>query len=124
MSVFYQPAVLGALTLPNRILMAPLGRARAHEETRQPLPRVVTYYQQRASAGLIISEATHVSAESVSRPGGSAIHHNAQVQAWLPITEAVHAAGGRTLNTPDEASFDVGGDQGYIDYPFLQAVAH
>ena len=95
MPSLYQPAALGDLTLPNRILMAPLGRARSHEQTRQPLPRVVTYYQQRASAGLIISEATHVSAESVSRPGGSAIHDTAQVEAWLPVTTAVHAAGGR-----------------------------
>jgi N-ethylmaleimide reductase len=75
--------------------MAPLGRARAHAETREPLPSVLTYYVQRATAGLIVSEATHVSAESVSRPGTSAIHSDAQVIAWKRVTGAVHAAGGR-----------------------------
>lgn len=94
MSLF-QSASLGNLTLANRVIMAPLGRARADEHNRQPLPRVVTYYRQRASAGLIISEATHVSAESVSRPGCSAIHDDAQVEAWKPVTAAVHAEGGR-----------------------------
>lgn len=94
MSLF-QPGRLGTLELANRLVMAPLGRARSDVDTRQPLPRTVTYYRQRASAGLIVSEATHVSAESVSRPGGSAIHDDAQVQAWQPVTEAVHAAGGR-----------------------------
>lgn len=94
MSLF-SSAPLGHLTLANRVVMAPLGRARSDEQTRQPLPRVATYYRQRASAGLIISEATHVSAESVSRPGGSAIHDDAQVEAWKPVTAAVHAEGGR-----------------------------
>lgn len=94
-SLLHSPAVLGKLNLPNRIVMAPLGRARSDKETREPLPRVITYYRQRASAGLIISEATHVSAESVSRPGGSAIHDDAQVEAWKPVTAAVHTAGGR-----------------------------
>ncbi|TWH75916.1 N-ethylmaleimide reductase [Azomonas agilis] len=93
MSLF-QPAQLGAFKLRNRILMAPLGRARSDKELRIPLPRVATYYQQRASAGLIISEASHVSPYSVSRPGGSAIHTEAQAQGWKPVTAAVHAAGG------------------------------
>jgi len=93
-SLLHQSATLGNLSLPNRIIMAPLGRARSDKETREPLPRVITYYRQRASAGLIISEATHVSAQSVSRPGGSAIHTDAQVEAWKPVTAAVHAAGG------------------------------
>jgi N-ethylmaleimide reductase len=75
--------------------MAPLGRARSHPETREPSPSVVTYYRQRASAGLIVSEATHVSAESVSRPGTPAIHSEGQVVAWRRVTEAVHGAGGR-----------------------------
>ncbi|KQQ56012.1 alkene reductase [Pseudomonas sp. Leaf127] len=94
MSLF-QPGRLGSLDLANRVVMAPLGRARSDVENRQPLPRTVTYYRQRASAGLIISEATHVAPESVSRPGGSAIHDAAHVQAWQPVTEAVHTAGGR-----------------------------
>ena len=94
-SKLLSPLRLGALTLPNRVIMAPLGRARADLETREPLPRVVTYYVQRASAGLIISEATHVAPESVSRPGTAAIHNARQVQAWRQVTDAVHAAGGR-----------------------------
>jgi len=88
------PARLGPLTLANRVVMAPLGRARAHERTREQLPRAVTYYAQRATAGLLVSEATHISPTSVSRPGGAAIHTAGQVQAWQPITGSVHAHGG------------------------------
>jgi N-ethylmaleimide reductase len=91
----FEPLRVGAVDLPNRIVMAPLGRARAHAETRQPTPSVATYYAQRATAGLVVSEATHVSPESVSRPGTSAIHDDAQVAAWARVTAAVHAAGGR-----------------------------
>ncbi len=86
---------IGGLTTPNRVVMAPLGRARAQEPTREQLPRAVTYYTQRATAGLIVSEATHVSTSSVSRPGGAAIHSRGQVAAWQPIIESVHEAGGR-----------------------------
>lgn len=94
MSLFASTRI-GSLELPNRIVMAPLGRARSEEPTREPLPRVVTYYTQRASAGLIVSEATHVSPDSVSRPGGSGIHSAGQVEAWKKVTQSVHAAGGR-----------------------------
>ncbi len=94
MSLF-QPGELGEFSLANRIVMAPLGRARADERSRAPLPRVATYYRQRASAGLIVSEASHVAADSVSRPGGSAIHSEEQVEAWKAVTAAVHAEGGR-----------------------------
>jgi N-ethylmaleimide reductase len=86
---------VGAIELPNRVIMAPLGRARADVQSREPNASVVTYYVQRASAGLIISEATHVAADSVSRPGTSAIHSEGQVQAWRRVTDAVHDAGGR-----------------------------
>jgi N-ethylmaleimide reductase len=95
MSLLTQPIRVGALDLPNRVLMAPLGRARAHAQTREPTRSVQTYYVQRATAGLIISEATHVSAESVSRPGTSAIHTSGQIDAWRSVTDAVHAANGR-----------------------------
>lgn len=90
----FQSGSLGDLELANRILMAPLGRARSDKQSREPLPRVSTYYRQRASAGLIVSEATHVSPYSVSRPGGSAIHTEAQAKAWAEVTAAVHEAGG------------------------------
>jgi N-ethylmaleimide reductase len=75
--------------------MAPLGRARASAATREPTESVVTYYRQRASAGLIVSEATHVAADSVSRPGTAAIHTDGQIAAWRKVTSAVHEAGGR-----------------------------
>jgi N-ethylmaleimide reductase len=91
----FEPLRVGTLTLPNRVVMAPLGRARADAINRQPTASVARYYAQRASAGLIISEATHVSPNSVSRPGSPAIHDDAQVAAWWRVTEAVHAAGGR-----------------------------
>ncbi len=94
MSLF-EPLQVGALQLPNRVVMAPLGRARANAATREPTTSVVTYYRQRASAGLIVSEATHVAADSVSRPGTAAIHTQGQVLAWQRVTSAVHDAGGR-----------------------------
>jgi N-ethylmaleimide reductase len=77
--------------------MAPLGRARANPASREPTASVVRYYVQRATAGLIVTEATHVSADSVSRPGTSAIHSEGQVVAWRAVTDAVHAAGGRIV---------------------------
>ena len=91
----FQPGRIGSLDVPNRIVMAPLGRARNQVETRAPQDRAVTYYRQRASAALIISEATHVSPASVSRPGTGAIHSEEQVVAWRRVTNAVHQAGGR-----------------------------
>jgi len=93
----FSPLRVGALTLPNRVVMAPLGRARADVERRTPTASVCTYYAQRATAGLIVSEATHVSPDSVSRPGTAAIHEEAQVEAWRRVTDAVHAAGGRIV---------------------------
>lgn len=91
----FNPIRVGSLELPNRIVMAPLGRARNEPASREALARSVTYYVQRASAGLIISEATHVSATTVSRLGTGAIHTDGQVAAWQAVTTAVHAAGGR-----------------------------
>jgi len=94
MSLF-QPLTLGSLVLPNRVIMAPLGRARGTPASREPTPLVADYYVQRASAGLIISEATHISADTVSRRGTTAIHTEGQVAAWRRVTDAVHEAGGR-----------------------------
>jgi N-ethylmaleimide reductase len=70
----FQPGRIGSFATSNRLVMAPLGRARNDVLSREAQARGVTYYVQRASAGLIISEATHVSAFSVSRPGTGAIH--------------------------------------------------
>ena len=91
----FEPGRIGHLALSNRIVMAPLGRARNDPDTREPGALSVEYYVQRASAGLIISEATHVSPGSVSRPGTGAIHTAGQIAAWRRVTEAVHQAGGR-----------------------------
>ncbi|MBO9708892.1 MAG: alkene reductase [Caulobacter sp.] len=91
----FSPQRVGALDLPNRIVMAPLGRARGAPASREPTALVAQYYAQRASAGLIVSEATHISAETVSRRGTTAIHTEGQVAAWSRVTDAVHASGGR-----------------------------
>jgi N-ethylmaleimide reductase len=91
----FEAGRIGDLSTPNRIVMAPLGRGRNAEPRREALSRAVLYYAQRASAGLIISEATHVSASSVSRPGTAAVHSDGQVVAWRKVTTEVHAAGGR-----------------------------
>lgn len=93
----FQPVTLGQINLPNRIVMAPLSRARADIVTRTPLPRMAIYYAQRATAGLIITEATHVSTDSVSRPGGAAIHTIIQGEGWRQVVRAVHEAGGRIV---------------------------
>ncbi|MBM0742049.1 alkene reductase [Phormidium sp. CLA17] len=90
----FTPIQVGALTLPNRIIMAPLTRARAGVE-RLPNALMKEYYVQRATAGLIISEATQISEQAsgwVETPG---IHTAEQVKGWKTITDAVHAAGGR-----------------------------
>jgi len=93
MSLF-SPVALGELRLANRIVMAPLSRARADATSREAVARMAVYYGQRASAGLIVSEATHVSPYSVSRPGGAAIHSEAQMSSWRHVTKAVHERGG------------------------------
>jgi N-ethylmaleimide reductase len=90
----FSPLKIGALTLPNRILMAPLTRCRA-EDGHVPGPLMAEYYAQRASAGLIIAEAT------MAMEGNSAfwrepgIYSQAQVEGWKRVTDAVHAKGGR-----------------------------
>jgi N-ethylmaleimide reductase len=93
MSLF-RSGKLGDFDLPNRLVVAPMGRGRSDKGSRQPLPRVASYYAQRASAGLIIAEGTHVAAESLGRPGTSAIYNDAQTDAWRTVTTAVHDAGG------------------------------
>jgi 2,4-dienoyl-CoA reductase-like NADH-dependent reductase (Old Yellow Enzyme family) len=88
------PIRIGALDLPNRVLMAPLTRSRATED-RVPTDLMLEYYVQRASAGLIISEATCISPLSVGYERTPGIWSNEQVAGWRRITDAVHDAGGR-----------------------------
>lgn len=92
----FQPLNLGAITAPNRIIMAPLTRGRATAEG-VPTPIMAEYYRQRASAGLIISEATGISREGLGWPSAPGIWTDAQTEAWKPVTEAVHQAGGRII---------------------------
>ena len=94
MPTLFDPLALGALTLPNRILMAPLTRCRAGTR-RVPNPLMRTYYAQRASAGLILSEATSVEPMGVGYPGTPGIWSADQVAGWKQVTTAVHEAGGR-----------------------------
>ncbi|NER78642.1 MAG: alkene reductase [Leptolyngbya sp. SIO1D8] len=88
------PIQVGRYKLPNRIVMAPLTRNRAGEGN-VPRDIHVTYYTQRASAGLIITEAAQVSPKGLGYPNTPGIHTPAQVAAWRRVTEAVHQKGGR-----------------------------
>lgn len=88
------PYKLGDLELPNRTVMAPLTRARAGVE-RIPNGLMKEYYAQRASAGLIISEATHISEQGIGWVQTPGIHTDEQVKGWRLITDAVHDRGGR-----------------------------
>ena len=92
----FDPIRLGAIEAPNRILMAPLTRGRATRE-HVPTPIMVEYYTQRASAGLIISEATGISRQGLGWPFAPGLWSTEQVAAWRPVTEAVHEAGGRIV---------------------------
>ncbi|MDB6144539.1 MAG: NADH:flavin oxidoreductase [Pseudomonas sp.] len=94
MPSLFDPLHIGALTVPNRILMAPLTRGRATRE-HVPTELMIEYYAQRASAGLIITEATGISQEGLGWPYAPGIWSDEQVQAWKPVTDAVHQAGGR-----------------------------
>ncbi|MGP5036133.1 alkene reductase [Brachybacterium alimentarium] len=96
MSVLTTPLDLGELSLPNRIIMSPLTRARTGDE-RVPSELTAEYYTQRAGAGLIISEATSVSPQGVGYHGTPGIWSDEQVAGWRLVTDAVHAAGGRIL---------------------------
>lgn len=93
-SNLFQPLQLGAITVPNRIFMAPLTRCRAGEG-RVPTSLNAQYYSQRASAGLIISEATVISERGIGYPNTPGIYTGAQVEGWKKVTAAVHEADGR-----------------------------
>ncbi len=88
------PTQLGSLSIPNRVLFAPLTRVRADAEN-VPGELMVDYYRQRASAGLLIAEATMVAADALAWPHQPGIHGTAHVAGWKRVTDAVHAAGGR-----------------------------
>jgi len=90
------PIALGAIHAPNRMLMAPLTRGRADTHA-VPTPIMIDYYRQRATAGLIISEATGISRIGLGWPYAPGLWSDAQVAGWRPVTAAVHEAGGRIV---------------------------
>ena len=92
----FDPIKLGAIEAPNRIVMAPLTRGRAGPGF-VPNELALDYYRQRASAGLIISEATGISQEGLGWPSAPGLWTDAQVEGWKPVTDAVHQAGGRIV---------------------------
>lgn len=89
----FEPMALGTLHLANRVVMAPMTRSRATQDSL-PTDVMVEYYRQRAGAGLVISEGTVVSAQGVSYPRVPGLYSREQVNAWKPVTDAVHEAGG------------------------------
>lgn len=95
MSILLDPIKIGDLILPNRIIMAPLTRSRAIGGGRVPNALMAEYYAQRASAGLILTEATAVTPKGVGYADTPGIWSKEQVAGWRIITDAVHAAGGR-----------------------------
>jgi len=90
----FSPIRLGPCDLPNRAVMAPMTRNRAGPG-EVPTPLMATYYAQRASAGLIVSEGTQITPQGQGYPGTPGIFSKAQVDGWTQATTAVHAAGGR-----------------------------
>lgn len=92
----FQPLRLGAIEAPNRILMAPLTRGRS-EPGSVPGELMVEYYRQRASAGLLITEATGISVEGLGWPAAPGIWSAEQVAGWKKVTAGVHQAGGRIV---------------------------
>ena len=97
MTTLFDPIKIGAFELPNRIIMAPLTRARAIGPGRVPNALMTEYYVQRASAGLILSEATSVTPMGVGYADTPGIWSDEQVAGWTQVTQAVHAAGGRIV---------------------------
>ncbi|MFZ9642310.1 MAG: alkene reductase [Candidatus Methylopumilus sp.] len=96
MSDLFSPVKLGSIAMSNRMVMAPLTRNRSNMEG-VPQDINVTYYQQRASAGLIITEATPISAMGHGYPLLPGIYTDAQVAGWKKVTDAVHAKGGKIV---------------------------
>jgi len=96
MTSLFQSLQMGALSLPNRILMAPMTRGRGTRE-HVPTEMMIDYYAQRASAGLIISEAIGISQQGLGWAYATGIWSGEQIAGWKRVTDAVHARGGRIL---------------------------
>ncbi|EJE54705.1 NADH:flavin oxidoreductase [Acidovorax sp. CF316] len=96
-SPLFRPLQLGPLALPSRIVMAPMTRARSSQPGDVPNALMAQYYAQRASAGLIVSEATQISRQGQGYSFTPGIYSDAQVDGWRRVTDAVHAEGGRMV---------------------------
>ncbi|MFM0557756.1 alkene reductase [Paraburkholderia sediminicola] len=96
MTTLFDPLDLGTIRLPNRIVMAPLTRSRADEED-VPTPLMTEYYAQRASAGLLISEAINITRRSQSFERSPGLYSEAQTEGWRRVVSGVHNAGGRIV---------------------------
>ncbi len=96
-ATLFDPITLGAISAPNRILMAPLTRGRSEGEHVPLSDLKAEYYRQRSTAGLIIAEATGISQEGLGWPSAPGIWSDTQITAWQPVTQAVHDAGGRII---------------------------
>jgi N-ethylmaleimide reductase len=96
MPTLFDPLRVGNTELNNRIIMAPMTRSRANEEGIQP-PFAAEYYGQRASAGLIITEASNISPMAKGYVRTPGIYTDAQIESWRPVTDSVHARGGKIL---------------------------
>lgn len=96
MPSLFDPLALGAIQAPNHIVMAPLTRGRA-DKAAVPTAIMVDYYRQRATAGLIITEATGISREGLGWPYAPGLWSDEQVEGWSHVTRAVHEAGGRIV---------------------------
>ncbi|NHN83621.1 alkene reductase [Acetobacter musti] len=96
MTTLFDPIRIGAISAPNRIIMSPLTRGRA-TRAHVPTPVMAEYYGQRASAGLIVSEATGISRQGLGWPYAPGLWSDEQVEAWKPVTQAVHDKGGHIV---------------------------
>jgi N-ethylmaleimide reductase len=97
MTTLFTPGHLGDISISNRVIMAPLTRMRSKQPGNIPHELNAEYYAQRASAGLIIAEATQIMPEGTGYPATPGIHDAAQVVGWKKVTEAVHAKGGKIV---------------------------
>lgn len=97
MATIFDATKFGAIEVRNRVVMAPLTRMRSKQPGNIPWELNAEYYQQRASAGLIVSEATQVSQQGQGYPGTPGIHTAEQVEGWKLVTNAVHQAGGKIV---------------------------
>ena len=107
MPSLFDPIQLGAVAAPNRVLMAALTRGRNTRE-HVPTAMMADYYRQRASAGLIISEATGISRQGLGWPYAPGLWTDEQTEAWKPVVAQVHAApasfGGAAMNLLNRGS--------------------